>query len=301
MDVTQNEFVTVAGTNNDVPYTTNGLPMTDDFDLAVYVKGDRKATAVYDAQLVIDYEEAPTVVVPDVVGQLVTVAEETLAPDLLLAVAGYACSDAYPVVDTVITQDPTAGTTAYVGDTVDVTLSTGACEPGTVVVPPIGECPTVAEATAILTGVGLTVNPANNILEPSAVCAAGLVIRTDPAAGVEVAEDSEVQLVVSTGPVPVVDVDFAWVRVQPNVSVGASTYIIYTVTNSETSPVSGTVTVEGSDDTLFEDDFTLAAGQFTRIVSRWVAPTVPQTVTWTATVTVSGVVVDTDTAATVVK
>ena len=56
VDVTANEFVTVAGEANGVPYTTNGLPMTSDFDLAVYVKGDAKSTAVYNAQLIIEYE-----------------------------------------------------------------------------------------------------------------------------------------------------------------------------------------------------------------------------------------------------
>ncbi|HEY7776706.1 MAG TPA: hypothetical protein VIC02_09205, partial [Kineobactrum sp.] len=54
VDVAQNEFVTIADTVNGVPVTTNGLPMTDDFDLAVYVKGDRKPTAVFTAQLVIN-------------------------------------------------------------------------------------------------------------------------------------------------------------------------------------------------------------------------------------------------------
>jgi len=70
VDVTQNGSVTVAGTTaGGVPYTTNGLPMSDDFDLAVYVKGDRKPTAVYDAYLEIDYEPlvvaAPDDPVPD--------------------------------------------------------------------------------------------------------------------------------------------------------------------------------------------------------------------------------------------
>ena len=66
VDVTANEFVTVAGTDpvNGIPITTNGLPMTNDFDLAVYVKGDRKSTAVYNARLMIEYEgevpEPPT-------------------------------------------------------------------------------------------------------------------------------------------------------------------------------------------------------------------------------------------------
>jgi hypothetical protein len=56
VDVTANEFVTVAGETNGIPYTTNGLPMTDDFDLAVYVKGDRKSTAVLNAKLILEYE-----------------------------------------------------------------------------------------------------------------------------------------------------------------------------------------------------------------------------------------------------
>ncbi len=42
--------------DGEAPVTSNGLPMTDDFDLAVYIKGDRKPTAVFDARLEIDYE-----------------------------------------------------------------------------------------------------------------------------------------------------------------------------------------------------------------------------------------------------
>jgi hypothetical protein len=58
VDVTQNGFVEIAGTDPDsgIPYTTNGLPMTDDLDLAVYIKGDRKSTAVYNVKVVIEYE-----------------------------------------------------------------------------------------------------------------------------------------------------------------------------------------------------------------------------------------------------
>ncbi len=60
VDVEANEFVTVAGSNGGVPYTTNGLPMTDDFDVAFYVKGDSKSTAIYSAKLVLEYEgESP--------------------------------------------------------------------------------------------------------------------------------------------------------------------------------------------------------------------------------------------------
>lgn len=37
--------------------TTNGLPMTDDFDLAIYIKGDRKPTELYNAKLVVTYNK----------------------------------------------------------------------------------------------------------------------------------------------------------------------------------------------------------------------------------------------------
>jgi hypothetical protein len=59
----------VAGELNGISYTTNGLPMTGDLDLAVYVKGDRKSTAVFNAQLVINEDEGveppPPAITPD--------------------------------------------------------------------------------------------------------------------------------------------------------------------------------------------------------------------------------------------
>lgn len=64
IDVTANTFVTVAGEQTSVepglepvPYTTNGTPMTDDFDVMFYIKGDRKPTALYTARLVIETDE----------------------------------------------------------------------------------------------------------------------------------------------------------------------------------------------------------------------------------------------------
>lgn len=56
IDITQNGFVEVAKTVNGIPVSTNGLPMTEDFDLAIYVKGDKKPTSVYSAQLYINQE-----------------------------------------------------------------------------------------------------------------------------------------------------------------------------------------------------------------------------------------------------
>ena len=51
------DLVEIAGyTPSGVPLTTNGLPMTEDFDMAIYVKGDKKPTSVYTAQLFINQE-----------------------------------------------------------------------------------------------------------------------------------------------------------------------------------------------------------------------------------------------------
>lgn len=64
VDVEANPFVEVAGTQllvepglDPVPYTTNGTAMTDKFDVVVYIKGDRKPTALYKARLVIETDE----------------------------------------------------------------------------------------------------------------------------------------------------------------------------------------------------------------------------------------------------
>ena len=40
----------------ETPITSNGMPITDGFDLAVYIKGDKKSVAIYDARLEIEYE-----------------------------------------------------------------------------------------------------------------------------------------------------------------------------------------------------------------------------------------------------
>lgn len=125
IDVAQNGFVTVAGTNNGVPYTTNGLPMSSDFDLAVYIKGDRKATAVYDAQLVIDYSAVAPVVVPDVVDLPQATAVTAITSAGLVVGTITTASDPTIVAGNVISQTPVAGTTVSAGTSVDLVVSTG--------------------------------------------------------------------------------------------------------------------------------------------------------------------------------
>jgi hypothetical protein len=70
-----NPFITVVDTVNGRQITSNGLPMSEDFDLAVYVKGDRKSTAVFNAYLDIAYEGevVPPPVVDAALSSLVSV------------------------------------------------------------------------------------------------------------------------------------------------------------------------------------------------------------------------------------
>ena len=112
------------------PITNNGLPMTNGFDLAVYVKGDRKSTALYDASLVIEYagEEPPppaefdvaltSLVVPARVGfnttNPITVTVNNLGPDVASGTV------------TLVGVDQRAGTDDYVLSAIFSNLLAGA-------------------------------------------------------------------------------------------------------------------------------------------------------------------------------
>ncbi|MGB5541360.1 MAG: PASTA domain-containing protein, partial [Gammaproteobacteria bacterium] len=298
VDVTQNGFVTVDGDNNGVPYTTNGLPMSDDLDLAVYIKGDRKATAVYDAQLVIDYAPAPTTVVPNVVDLPQATAEAAILAANL--VVGTITSASHPtiVAGNVISTTPVAGTTVFEGTAVDLVISTG---PGTVLIDVpnvIGS--TQAVATTTLVNAGLVVG---NVTQVSDAAPAGTVIDQSPLACVAcVTAGSAVDLTVSTGPAPAANVTAEWVRLVSPVNPGQAGFIIYRVVNNDTVPVTGTATLSGTDGSSFTANFTnLAPGTVLRVPERWVAPGTPQTVVFTVTVTVGGVVTDTLTGSIVVQ
>jgi hypothetical protein len=291
VDVAQNGFVTVADTTpGGVPYTTNGVPMTDDFDLAVYIKGDRKATAVYDAQLVIDYSPAPTTTVPNVVGLPQVDAEAAiLAANLVVGSITTASSPTVPA-GSVISQDPVAGTTVFEGTAVNLVISTG---PGTVLidVPDVTGLTQSAAESAILAA-NLTVGTVTTASSPTVP--AGSVISQNPVACTAcVSAGTAVDLVVSTGPAAVA-VTASWVRLQSPVNTGQTGWVIYRVINNDTTAVSGTTALTASDGTSDAGSFTnLAPGTWQNFPVRWTAPGTPQTVDFTVTVTVGGAAVDT--------
>jgi len=300
IDVTQNSGVEVAGTNNGVPYSTNGLPMTDDFDLAIYIKGDRKPTAVYDAYLEIDYDVAPAILdVPDVVGLLQADAEAAILAANLTVGTVTTVNDPAPA-GTVISQNPVACVAcATFGDPVDITVSLG---PGVVLidVPDVTGL-TQAAATTAITNAGLTVGVVSTAVDP--VVPAGSVISQNPVACVACATAGDpVDLVVSLGPVAAPDVTAEWVRLLSPFDTNRTLTIIYNVVNNDTVPVSGTATLTDGLGAVYTRTFTnLLPGAVQRVTERWPSPATPQTVNFTVTVTINNVVTDTLTGSAVIQ
>ncbi len=97
----------------------------------------------------------------------------------------------------VVEQRPAAGRFVGDGSRVRLVISTG---PPPVPVPDVAASRTAAEATQALEAAGFVVE---TITATDETVASGRPIRTDPAAGQNVARDSTVKLVVSAGPAPV--------------------------------------------------------------------------------------------------
>ena len=373
VDVTQNGAADVAQIVNGVDVSDNGLPMTEDLDLAVYIKGDKKPVAIYDAQLVLEWDDQALVLVdvPGVVGFEETVAIATLEAASLIPNVSYnysevaeglvfeqnptacfACvtidssvdivvslgsspvtldvpnvtglpqADAEVAIlaaeltvgnvtsaysDTVtagdvISQDPQACTAcAAVGAPVDLVVSLGPA-PAMVDVPNVTGLPQ-AEAETAIDNAGLTVGAVTQ--DYSGVVAAGNVISQDPAACSECADaGASVDLVVSLGAEILSDVTIRRLIIPSYIPAGASADVTVQVENSSTAAPSGPLTVglTGSDGSMFRRDLpNLNPGERQRISFRWRAPDTAQTVNWEASVTISGVVVDTATASTSVE
>lgn len=101
------------------PITSNGLPMSDGFDLAVYVKGDKKSTAIYSARLVIE-----SVVAPPPPAEFDVALTSLVVP----ARVGFNTTNPISVTVTNLGPDEASGTVSLVGvdqraDTPDYVLS----------------------------------------------------------------------------------------------------------------------------------------------------------------------------------
>ncbi|RHA37149.1 Stk1 family PASTA domain-containing Ser/Thr kinase [Cellulomonas rhizosphaerae] len=142
-------------------------------------------------------KEPETVTVPTLVGKTETEAKNLLQELNLVYKGEQGTSDSIPE-GSVISSLPAEGATATVGDTVTVTISTGT---GKVTVPDVtGK--SVQEASDILTGLGLTIDPTQKS-DDNPKYDEGQVTKTDPEADASVDSGTAVQLSVSTGLVDV--------------------------------------------------------------------------------------------------
>ena len=103
-------------------------------------------------------------------------------------------SDEVPV-DRVISTNPEAGTTVQEGDTIHIVVSNGAEEVAVPVL--IGQTREEARSTLVAAGLNLGLVDSQPSDRP-----AGTVISTNPSAGVPVGKDSQVDIVLSSGPTP---------------------------------------------------------------------------------------------------
>ena len=135
---------------------------------------------------------AALVSLPNVVNQTLGNAESQLVPLGFSLNTNYVNS-ASPN-GTVIKMDPTGGGKAPQGSTVTLTVSNG---PATISVPDVTNQP-VAQAGNVLGSAGLTIGNTSN--ENSDTVPSGDVISTNPVAGTQVAPNSAVDIVISSGP-----------------------------------------------------------------------------------------------------
>ena len=143
---------------------------------------------------------AATVEVPSVVNTAKAEAKATIEAANLVYAEGPPQASADVPVGAVISQDPAAGAQVHTGSTVTVVLSSGT---DTVPVPDLAGL-TQQQARDALKAAGLLVG--NVTTQDSKDVARDRVISSNPPAGSELARDTEVSLVVSTGQVQLPDV-----------------------------------------------------------------------------------------------
>jgi serine/threonine-protein kinase len=135
------------------------------------------------------------VTVPNLVGLSFDDAQSSAtAVGLQVTRAAFATSD--QAVDTVLQQDPPAGSVAQAGDTISLTVAKGA---DTAIVPDLLD-KTESEALNLIFAAGLSIGTRTEDFDPS--IPAGSVIDQDPRAGTVVTKGLAVNYVVSKGPEP---------------------------------------------------------------------------------------------------
>jgi hypothetical protein len=257
--------------NEERQITSIGAPMSEDFDLTVYVKGDRKPVFIYDAMLVLEYDDEPLVPdVPDVA------AVEVLAPAQ------------------VSVNDPIAVSFTVNNPGVDpVTADVQICGVGDALVLPYSDC-----SAAV---VGATLNPGDTTFpawNTTAPADAQNIVWTGT---VDVANDPNPANNEATASTDVIDAPPAEV----DVAAGLLTYptgrirvvqeypVTFTVTNvgPTATPVDGEVCATGNDynECMTGSTADLQPGDSYTFNFTWTPPDVQLlTVQWTGTATAAG-------------
>src|SRR5207302_756551 len=146
----------------------------------------------------------PTVLVPNVVGQMQAAATSAIIGAGLTLGTVTMQSSTTVASGNERKQGPAAGTSVANGSAVNLVVSSG---PAQVAVPNVvGQ--TQAAATSAISGAGLTVGTVT--MQSSTTVASGSVISESPTAGTMVAVGSAVSLVVSSGPAQVAVPNVGW-------------------------------------------------------------------------------------------
>jgi len=165
------------------------------YEVTVMVTDPRNASVIQTFNLNVLEKAPPLVIVPGIVGQVQPAAETVLTgAGLTVGTVTTQPSDTVPS-GTVISQSPAAGASVTAGSAVNLVVSSG---PSPIIVPGVvGQVQPAAEA--VLTGAGLTVGTVTTQSMPS-----GTVISQNPISGASVTAGSAVNLVVSSGPSPII-------------------------------------------------------------------------------------------------
>ena len=180
--------------------------------------------------------EPEKVPVPDVAGQSAADGQSALeSAGLVAATEEQASTDVEAGI--VIETSPPAGTEVDPGSTVTMTVSTG---PSTIPVPDVtGQA--AADAQAALEAEGFAVTMTE---ESSMEVEEGLVISTNPAAGIEVAPGTTVDMAVSTGPEDIVVPEFIGLTIDEATTLAEEVGLTITFVEDPDAPDSDGIVVD---------------------------------------------------------
>jgi beta-lactam-binding protein with PASTA domain len=180
-----------------------------------------------------------SVSIPNVIGQTQAAASSAFTAAGLVVGTVTLQSSVTLAAGAVISESPVAGTNVAVGSKVNLVISSG---PAPVLVPNVSG-QTQAAAGSVITSVGLLVGAVTQ--QNSAAVAAGNVISQSPSAGTSVTPGSNISLVISSGPAPVLVPNIVGqTQAAAGSAISSVGLIVGTVTQQSSSAAAGNVISE---------------------------------------------------------